>query len=128
MARTGRPKTAIDLEQSEKLGALQCTLKEAAAFLNVAEGTLKGRQDFQTVFKKGQDVGKISLRRTQFRLAESSAAMAIFLGKNYLGQVDTPLIDQSQHSHYVVFRNPEALKENAIRPRAEVKDAQLSPR
>lgn len=42
----------------------------------------------------------------------------------------SPLIDQSIHQHYVIFRNPEAIKENAsgIRPRTEVKDAQLSPR
>ena len=30
----------------------------------------------------------MSLRRNQFKLAEKSAAMAIFLGKNYLGQTD----------------------------------------
>jgi len=88
MARTGRPKAVIDLEQSEKLGALQCTLKEVSAFLGVPEGTLKGRQDFQTAYKKGLEVGKISLRRTQFRLAETSAAMAIWLGKQYLGQTE----------------------------------------
>lgn len=39
-------------------------------------------------------------------------------------------IDQSQHSHYVVFRNPKSLKENAndIKPRVGIKDAELSPR
>ena len=31
---------------------------------------------------------KIKLRRNQFKLSEKSAAMAIFLGKNYLGQRD----------------------------------------
>ncbi len=41
----------------------------------------------------------------------------------------SPLVDNSQHNHYVVFRNPQSLKEeNGITPRAEVKDAQLSPR
>ncbi len=30
----------------------------------------------------------MSLRRFQFKLAQRSAAMAIFLGKNYLGQSD----------------------------------------
>jgi hypothetical protein len=86
--RTGRPKVVIDLEQAEKLGQLQCTYKECAAFLNVDESTLKGRGDFLTAFKKGQEVGKISLRRTQFRLAEKSAGMAIWLGKQYLGQTE----------------------------------------
>ena len=35
----------------------------------------------------------MSLRRAQFRLAEKSAAMAIFLGKNYLGQSDHVVIE-----------------------------------
>ena len=33
-------------------------------------------------------MGLISLRRMQFQLAEKSAAMAIFLGKQHLGQQD----------------------------------------
>lgn len=31
---------------------------------------------------------RIRLRRNQLKLSEKSAAMAIFLGKNYLGQTD----------------------------------------
>ena len=41
-------------------------------------------------------MGKISLRRMQWRLAETSATMAIFLGKQYLGQKNEPL--EVQHS------------------------------
>lgn len=33
---------------------------------------------------------KIQLRQAQINLAKKSAAMAIFLGKNYLGQTDEP--------------------------------------
>ena len=36
----------------------------------------------------GAGQGCVSLRRTQFRLADRFPAMAIFLGKNILGQVD----------------------------------------
>lgn len=32
--------------------------------------------------------GKISLRRTQFRMAETNVSMAIWLGKQILGQKD----------------------------------------
>lgn len=88
MARTGRPRIEIDLDQAEKLGALQCTYAEASAFLDIPESTLKSRDDFSSAFKKGQEVGKLSLRRTQFRMAEKSCAMAIWLGKQYLGQSD----------------------------------------
>jgi hypothetical protein len=45
--------------------------------------------NFQEYFKKTGLMGlKIRLRRNQFKLSEKNAAMAIFLGKNYLGQKD----------------------------------------
>lgn len=88
MARTGRPKVVIDLETVEKLGQIQCTIRECASFLGIPEGTLKDRPDFSAAWHKGLEVGKISLRRTQFRLAEKSAGMAIWLGKQYLGQTE----------------------------------------
>ena len=34
---------------------------------------------------------KIQLRKNQISLSKTSAAMAIFLGKNYLGQTDEPV-------------------------------------
>ena len=40
------------------------------------------------LYKKGQDNGKRSLRRIQFKLAEKNPTMAIWLGKQYLGQRD----------------------------------------
>ena len=40
------------------------------------------------MLKKYSAKGRTSLRRYQFKLAEKNAAMAIFLGKNYLGQKD----------------------------------------
>jgi hypothetical protein len=43
---------------------------------------------FLDVLKEKRENGIISLRRTQFQLAEKSPAMAIFLGKNLLGQTD----------------------------------------
>lgn len=39
---------------------------------------------------------KIKLRRNQLKLSEKSAAMAIFLGKNYLGQSDNVVIESPQ--------------------------------
>lgn len=35
---------------------------------------------------------KIQLRKNQIALSKTSAAMAIFLGKNYLGQADEPVV------------------------------------
>ena len=50
---------------------------------------------YSVVYEEKRGIGKISLRRAQFRLAEKNAAMAIFLGKNYLGQRDHVEVDDS---------------------------------
>ena len=67
-------------------------MTEAAAVLGVSQAALSTafRRDerLRDVFEEAKEHGKASLRRTQFRLAESNAAMAIFLGKNLLGQRD----------------------------------------
>ena len=88
VARTGRPKVKIDLVAVEKLGALQCTMDEISAFLGIAKSTLSTRKDFSDAYKRGLSNGKSSLRRKQWKLADTSAAMAIWLGKQYLGQRD----------------------------------------
>jgi hypothetical protein len=96
-AQTGRPRKLLPEEPTlrlvEGLGRLHATIKECAAFLAVDEKTyLKFRDDFapvvQAAYDRGAGLGKISLRRSQFRLSDRYPAMAIFLGKNLLGQVD----------------------------------------
>ena len=92
----GRPRKEIDKDEFEKLLALHCTLSECCAFFDCDDKTLNKwcREQYGTtyseVFRIKSGLGKISLRRAQFRLAERNAAMAIFLGKNLLGQSDTP--------------------------------------
>lgn len=95
MARTGRPKKEIDVENFKKLCGMQCTLAEIAGFFDCSEDTIERwckrefKNTFAEVYKVHSASGKITLRRAQFKLAEKSAAMAIFLGKQYLGQKDT---------------------------------------
>lgn len=90
----GRPKKEISKEQFEKLCGLQCTKDEIAGFFNCSPDTIERyckstyKDNFAAVYKEYSSQGKISLRRYQFKLAEKSAAMAIFLGKNMLGQKD----------------------------------------
>ena len=43
---------------------------------------------FAEIYKTKSEKGRIALRRYQFKLAEKYPAMAIFLGKQYLGQRD----------------------------------------
>jgi len=94
MARTGRPRKEINQGEFEKLCAMQCTQHEVCSWFDVTDKTLNAwcrrtyKLTFSKVFEQKREKGKISLRRTQFQLADSSPAMAIFLGKQYLGQTD----------------------------------------
>lgn len=95
-----RPLKEINQKQFEKLCGIQCTEQEICYFFEVCEDTLnswckrtytneEGKpMTFAEIYKTKREIGKMSLRRKQWALADKSAAMAIFLGKNYLGQSD----------------------------------------
>lgn len=92
--KTGRPEKVIDRKQFESLCALQCTLFEVCSFFDVTDKTLSKwchkeyGMSFSEIFAIKRGAGQISLRRSQFKLAEKNAAMAIWLGKQYLEQKD----------------------------------------
>jgi hypothetical protein len=85
-------KKIVNADTVRQLGMLQCTQKEAAAFFDITLSTFRRllRQEpaVRKAWDQGLEGGKISLRRKQMRLANSNPAMAIFLGKQYLGQQD----------------------------------------
>ena len=83
-----RPKFKIDYDMVEKLAGIQCTQQEIASFLGCSVDTLQRDETFCGLYKKGQENGKMSLRRIQYKLAEKNPTMAIWLGKQYLGQRD----------------------------------------
>lgn len=89
-----RPRLNIDKEQFEKLCSIQCTLNEIAGYFNCSEDTIENwckrtyKEGFSDIYSKKRGVGKISLRRSQFRMAETNPTMAIWLGKQYLGQAE----------------------------------------
>lgn len=97
-----RPKKEINKDNFEKLCGMQCTLVEIAGFFDCCEDTIENwckrtyQESFSDTYKKKSAAGKISLRRTQMRLAESSPAMAIFLGKQYLGQRDNVVVSNDE--------------------------------
>ena len=102
MAKMGRPKKEINQETFEKLCGIMCTLEEIAGVFNCSEDTIERwcketyKETFAETSKRLQGTGKSSLRRMQFKLAERSAAMAIWLGKQYLGQKDTVEIENKE--------------------------------
>ena len=94
----GRPKikfTEVKWKEFETLCSVQCTKPEICERLNVTDKTLdnliKGKynKSFSDIFKQKRVNGLVSLRRKQFQMAmEGNTAVIIFLGKNYLGQMD----------------------------------------
>lgn len=114
----GRPRKEIDQKQFESLCALQCTKVEICAFFEITDKTLDAwcrrtyRKRFSEVFQEKRCKGKISLRRNQWRLAEKSTAMAIFLGKQYLEQTETLTVEEPQETDNPLI---EAINKNASR-------------
>ena len=102
MARTGRPKKEFDKKAFADLIGFGCSQEEICWFFRDKDTGIPANADtlsrwckrtygmnFQE-FKKQNELMplKIQLRRNQLELSKKSAAMAIFLGKNYLGQTD----------------------------------------
>ena len=97
-----RQKIEIDQKIFENLCKIQCTKKEVAAVLDCGISTIERwcKRTYKMNFEEARDVfaegGKASLRKIQWRLAEKNPAMAIFLGKQYLGQRDSyDLVDNT---------------------------------
>lgn len=97
----GRPKAEFDKKQFCKLIGLGCTAKEICWFFSTDEGkpanpdTLSKwcKREFDMTFEEykkenGGVYRNYQLRVNQLNLSATSAPMAIFLGKNYLGQKD----------------------------------------
>jgi hypothetical protein len=81
------------------LGAIQATEPEAALSLGCTEERLrnffKERPSARLEFEQAAAKARLALRTAQFKLAEKSPTMAVFLGKHYLGQAERRELDAS---------------------------------
>ena len=112
----GRPKTEIDPEQLRKLMALNCTMAEVAAFFGCNKKTIERRmsqdEDFAEIIENGRADGMLSVRRKQFQIMESgNATMAIWLGKQLLGQKDHSEIIQDHRHIQIEVVNPHDIED-----------------
>lgn len=79
-----------------------CTEEEIASYFNCSVDTIEKfckrtyGVSFAEIYKQKSGNGKIALRRYQMQLAQKYPAMAIFLGKQYLGQRD--IVDKETES------------------------------
>src|SRR5437879_11836445 len=91
MAERGT-RAEIDLVELEKLCVLHCSDREIADWFGLSLRTIERRRhepEFAAVMDRGRSKGKISVRRIQMKLVEAgNCTMAIWLGKNMLGQTD----------------------------------------
>lgn len=90
----------MNLDEVERLAMLQCTQAEIAAFFDVSQSTVEKRMaqddDFRAAVERGMAKGRISVRRMQLRLLdEGNATMAVWLGKQLLGQRDSHQLEHS---------------------------------
>lgn len=106
MADVGRPLKEFDRKSFVDLVGLGCSQQEICWFFRDETGkpanvdTLSRwcKREFGMNFQEysAENSGmalKIRLRRNQVKLSEKSAAMAIFLGKNYLKQTDSVIVE-----------------------------------
>lgn len=90
-----RPKKSIEIDDFEKLCSIQCTKEEICAWFKLTDKTLERwckeqyQMGFSEVFTIKRGLGRISLRRCQWQAAQKgNPTMLIWLGKQYLGQID----------------------------------------
>lgn len=80
------------LNRIKGAGSIQCNHRQTAAVLGVAYQTWldfkAANPEALEAYEAGKETGCAGLLKDQFTLAKRNAAMAIFLGKNYLGQTD----------------------------------------
>jgi hypothetical protein len=86
--RTG---SGIDLEQLKEYAALYSTVEDAAALLDIDATALAALlEDAGTpqarIWRQGRAGARLNLRRAQFVQMEKNATLAIYLGKEILGQ------------------------------------------
>lgn len=92
----GRPLKEFDPQIFEGLCGIFCTKEELLTVLGTDPRTLSAwcerfyGMDLDSAKQKFLRHGKASLRRMQMNLARKNAAMAIWLGKQILGQKEHP--------------------------------------
>ena len=105
MPKTGRPTKEYDKKVFVDLIGIGCGADEICWFFRDDSGKPANIdtisrwcvREFGCTFQEyrrqnGAMFLKIQLRKNQIALSKTSAAMAIFLGKNYLGQADEPVV------------------------------------
>src|SRR5690348_13636914 len=99
MAKSRQRRKTVKVSEIRAVSQLQVSEREAAAFLGITYKTFKEMPRIDASAKEawedGRELGRVSIRRAQFMLAQKNPTMAIFLGKQYLGQSEVQVIEHS---------------------------------
>ena len=103
-----RPRIEIDKKKFEQYCNIQCTQEEIAYLCDCSADTIDRwckrtyKQGFAEVYKKHSQYGKMSLRRSMFKMActgKGNATLLIWLSKQHLSMTDQP-VDESARECY----------------------------
>ena len=121
-----RPKKNINQKQFETLCSIQCTEEEICNVLEVTDKTLTRwcketyGKGFSDVYAEKRDLGKVSLRRQQWKAAEKgNITMQIWLGKQMLGQSESPIQDKIKLKELELKEKEFKLKEKLLMKQLE---------
>ena len=100
-----RPPKELDQGIFEELCKIQCTESEICRVMHVTDKTLTRwckrtyKMSFSETYKNFRVDGLVSLRRMQFKTAESgNVTMQIWLGKQLLNQAEKPAVNNSSEN------------------------------
>ena len=100
--KVGRPKLNIDGDKISKWISYGATVKEIADVENCSEDHI--HTVFREKITKGKFERNIRLRKAQIELAlGGNCSMLIWLGKQYLGQKDSPVMPMNNPISDIVF-------------------------
>lgn len=84
-------KSEIDLSKVEQYSMLGLSRRAIAELVGCDESTLRGREDCEKVYRSGRAKRLAAVAKAQWdSLKSGNVTMAIWLGKNELGQSDHP--------------------------------------
>ena len=113
-----KPLKKDTFDELVRLIEIQCTQEEICKVLDMSKTTLNrrlkefGEQNFEGLYKKHQEGGKASLRRSQWDAAKKgNPTMLVWLGKQVLGQRDQ--MDTNLTGNFIFQTNYQRKPENA---------------
>ena len=110
---TGRPRIELDPKQAKIFGYFRATYDTMAEQIGCHVDTIRAamqddKSEFSKEYKKGFSGMKMKLSEAQIKTAieDRNPTLLVWLGKQYLGQKDSPMPDEDVNKNYTVILVP----------------------